>query len=1794
MEYAAFYPKFEADQVLTADQLNDLTRYLNNEIRITRNHLSGIGIISGLEISTEMKAGKYSLHINAGIGITTDGYIIRIDESDYTQMQVFSDDTRYFPVPTSGTKQIYELLKEDPLEIKNEITPLRKDLLDTNVILLFFDIIEEDTDTCAGGDCDQRGIKINHHIRVLMVSAAYADTILNFNICSSQDALSNVREFVNDLTSLRPLIKTSSNTFSIDDLYQQYQSIIERSDIINYINLLYGKIASFIAEKKPEWLLSGNYLWEKYNKADAGKEYLQYLYDHIRDLIRACNELNAQLYDFSILVFPIENAFPQHLFLGQLSDVNTQRYRQPFVASPIVNNQKEKLDKIRFLFKRICVMVESFTVPLINDVRITPGGSIAEPLGKQSIPFYYQPRYPDDIRTWWSYEAYKRGDFPYIPTYHYNTHSRFIKEENKKLLSELMEDVTNATPEKESRETVQMIGRNDILLQYSAEHAFFRIEGHIGRNYPEVNKRLQGIIHTYNLPIKIKGLSLVPLKKDAIETDEHYYQDLNTLYLTIQEELDNLMVDVTNTMQSIRSEIPKYDYKDSPETKISGIVKDEYNTSSLPGTEIEVVETGKKTKTKPDGSFTLGGLSDGTYTMKIFQDGYASKEINVIVESGKELQIGDVEMRSSQYVKYAQESRHAVPAETSKKTEAALPSESEKEMADIRYAKERGAASVEEKYSASVSTTEKKTSLSDLYLKKSESEVYTAQKEKDIGIKDQSLVLQKYIRERKSVEPVKSNSIGEIAQKELDVLSPFESAESYLYKTRPKMDVDVSKKILDHLYHPIIIVRLLNQVRNQLNVGLLDFDLEQFLSCFRDLLNSMSVYKKQLKKNTDTKLDNEEIIAKISLIENERGFDALSIIYNLLQTRMKEMLNQDLFSAFIKENPGISHCGGVQRGGTFILLYDDSSNSSIVADFCLPYYWQESRSYEIEDAIVRFKLPNSQFCKNDASEYRFILDPPGGDVSGPGIRKDKYTADYYFQPSREVIPGDEAQFFYRVDGIHHTLSVSMITLEATFTYTVKNVSISTNKATIAFASHAKNADSLKWNFEGQFSTELNPEIEFDVSEKKEFTVTLTVYRDDISNSCTQTVVAGKSNALFTILELIEKREDNAAWYQFSPVQESESYEWNFGDDSILSTEKSPVHRFNLVEGKKPVNVVLTVKFLGETSSCTQILELPPRVNVVFKLEKNEFCTSDTNTYTFITFPPEGEVKGPGVTKVEGKYVFKPSEENLEPGPLIFVYTKDALKKDFIVTLIKTEAIFNYIVKHVDCTRKSATVIFDGTESLGKEWHWSFGDEATSREKAVEHRYDISKSLSFSPVLTVSQGECRSKSEKTITFEPISVDFKYSIVNNGDVAVLSCIASDIKADSYTWDFGNGVVLENASYNITHSFPLDSTAKTITVTLRIEKSIYSASVTNQVVLPAKRIIYIKVDKTTFCYTDEPYPIAVSPAGGIFTPNCVVRRGDAFYFDPKLTKIMQGTIALTYTVEAQSTSVSLMMVRPVADFLIKSITPNVDKVNIFHYGYIVEFENRSTDANSFLWKFDNGILSREHTPKIVFERIKPGLRMPFVLEVSWNGAGSNSKNGILTFPIKAGNESLDNTVFAFINESILKRKIGILNGSKNPLFEKLLTGNAGGLLTSVAEVQKVMKQDFANAASRLALKFGERNRIYTEMFNELSIKITELARNAKGTTAKYVQLICLKLIHDSLCEFLGVVIYQYELFSSDDPLNAFFEKAITHFEQMGKFEKGFEELGGIAEILDGIKNLNLPNEIISGMIKQLFKVI
>jgi hypothetical protein len=138
------YPFFEANQVLTNAHLNQAIQYLDEQERLTRANLIGIGIVCGLEI--KLNASKTAVHISKGCGVTSEGYLIvepnnvaLVSYRDYKA----PDNVTYSPFKD---KTLWELL---PASEPGPSTALSSAFLSDKAVLLFLELKKEGLRNCS-------------------------------------------------------------------------------------------------------------------------------------------------------------------------------------------------------------------------------------------------------------------------------------------------------------------------------------------------------------------------------------------------------------------------------------------------------------------------------------------------------------------------------------------------------------------------------------------------------------------------------------------------------------------------------------------------------------------------------------------------------------------------------------------------------------------------------------------------------------------------------------------------------------------------------------------------------------------------------------------------------------------------------------------------------------------------------------------------------------------------------------------------------------------------------------------------------------------------------------------------------------------------------------------------------------------------------------------------------------------------------------------------------------------------------------------------------------------------------------------------------------------------------------------------------------------------------------------------------------------------------------------------------------------------------------------------------------
>src|SRR5690606_1842210 len=87
------HPHFVPDQLLSADHLNQVFEFLDEQGRMTRTNLIGMGIVCGLEPSLSADGTENTL--SAGVGITSHGHLISMPQRTLSRRKDYPVNREY-------------------------------------------------------------------------------------------------------------------------------------------------------------------------------------------------------------------------------------------------------------------------------------------------------------------------------------------------------------------------------------------------------------------------------------------------------------------------------------------------------------------------------------------------------------------------------------------------------------------------------------------------------------------------------------------------------------------------------------------------------------------------------------------------------------------------------------------------------------------------------------------------------------------------------------------------------------------------------------------------------------------------------------------------------------------------------------------------------------------------------------------------------------------------------------------------------------------------------------------------------------------------------------------------------------------------------------------------------------------------------------------------------------------------------------------------------------------------------------------------------------------------------------------------------------------------------------------------------------------------------------------------------------------------------------------------------------------------------------------------------------------
>lgn len=418
------YRKFSKGQYIEHTQFNEFLDFFEDQDRLSRVMLQGVGIVCGLKPNLIYKDRLLSsMQLSQGAAITTDGDLLTLndagkagedlDVSDLKTIDLKKREYTHFKTYDNFKAEYPAFKKEDGSQIELwELIPAQEagsgdlpisDLpgLADKYLLLYLESYEKEVKPCRGVDCDNHGIQQIRNLKVLAATQNGIDHILE------KDKIQPHSLFIKDILEAgkqerviieRLLLEQGAEAeFDTAGLKDLYINALENSGYGASVFKKINSISQFMglpAVDHEEFTS----LLKQFLVQNTG---FQYAYDVLKDLTDTYSEIIKVLPKSFTVSFPDLESFPKHVMLGKLgSDLRLDEYRYRFYNSPVLDDEKETLE-VRVLLNRFAQQIQNFKYSELQKgggITITPSQK-SGPLGRKAVPFYYQVT-PELLKVW--------------------------------------------------------------------------------------------------------------------------------------------------------------------------------------------------------------------------------------------------------------------------------------------------------------------------------------------------------------------------------------------------------------------------------------------------------------------------------------------------------------------------------------------------------------------------------------------------------------------------------------------------------------------------------------------------------------------------------------------------------------------------------------------------------------------------------------------------------------------------------------------------------------------------------------------------------------------------------------------------------------------------------------------------------------------------------------------------------------------------------------------------------------------------------------------------------------------------------------------------------------------------------------------------------------------------------------------------------------------------------------------------------------------------------------------------
>ncbi|MGG6229318.1 PKD domain-containing protein [Tenacibaculum sp. SDUM215027] len=531
-EITTEYSKFNANQVLTETQLNTFIDYFDDQNRLSRLGLSGVGIACGFGVTPKFtidKTAVSSIEITQGTAVTTDGDLVQffdlieenLQSKTFSFYKKFEDtDGNYERFKNAQDKQ-YNLWELHSEEDESYTSLVEFPEIQKMAVLLYLEQYPNEDVLCNKLTCDNQGIEQINNLRVLLVSIEDLEAI------AAKDAIflkHNWYKINNELpvVEAKRVVLNTNNTKTFSALKAQFDTVVKDASIS--VDLIEGYEAIFSKFQKPSIAAKIKALFS-FSSLAVPLDF-QYRYDVIKDLVDTYNEIKELLLHVNVNCCPDIGAFPKHIMLGKLKkETEYPELRHRFYKSTIVGHENENLQKLQLLIDRAITLASNYIGKAKSgDVVITPSQAHTS-LSEKAVPFYYNV----------SSQLLNRWDFNKTKNYRANQNLSYHKE-----------NLANS-------------GAIQKPLSYNIDkNNFYRIEGHQGKMYREALAKILKLKEDNGLSFDVKTLSINAAEQTInINNYECEFEDLKMLLSAWRAEQNCILSEVSKTFSAFKLTDPK-------------------------------------------------------------------------------------------------------------------------------------------------------------------------------------------------------------------------------------------------------------------------------------------------------------------------------------------------------------------------------------------------------------------------------------------------------------------------------------------------------------------------------------------------------------------------------------------------------------------------------------------------------------------------------------------------------------------------------------------------------------------------------------------------------------------------------------------------------------------------------------------------------------------------------------------------------------------------------------------------------------------------------------------------------------------------------------------------------------------------------------------------------------------------------------------------------------------------------------------------------------------------------------